>query len=505
MLHLPLLRAGRPYRSADAAVLAHAATGEPVAEVSQANPGLVARDLAAARPRQRALAAVPAAELVAIAGRAARLFLEAELPAGDDGQSPGDYLRQLAATTGMPESLGRANMDKIATVLGDMATVVAGLTRGLDPQALDRGWTVEDGGRPVAYRRESDVLGAVLPGNSPGVHGVWIPSIALKVPVALKPGSREPWTPYRVAQALLAAGCPPAAVGFYPGGHAVGTELLMGAGRSLLFGDRRTVGAWADDPRVQLHGPGWSKVVVGADRAAAWRDHLDLMVASVAANGGRSCVNASGVWVAAADGGRTAAAVAEALAARLAAIPARPLDDPAAELAAFPEPETARRISDWLHRQLAVPGAEDVTARLRPGGPAGRVAEVDGLTFLLPTVVHCTDPAHPLAQTELLFPFVSVVAVTPEELGSRIGASLVVTALSEDPALIHELLDHPAVDRLNLGPIPTHQVVWDQPHEGNLFAHLYRRRALQGLEVAAAAAAAVPPRSERPAQPGAAG
>jgi hypothetical protein len=35
------------------------------------------------------------------------------------------------------------------------------------------------------------------------------------------------------------------------------------------------------------------------------------------------------------------------------------------------------------------------------------------------------------------------------------------------------------IDRLNLGPIPTWQLSWDQPHEGNLFQHLYRQRAFQ--------------------------
>jgi hypothetical protein len=35
------------------------------------------------------------------------------------------------------------------------------------------------------------------------------------------------------------------------------------------------------------------------------------------------------------------------------------------------------------------------------------------------------------------------------------------------------------IDRLNVGPIPTYQLSWDQPHEGNLFQHLYRQRAFQ--------------------------
>jgi hypothetical protein len=41
------------------------------------------------------------------------------------------------------------------------------------------------------------------------------------------------------------------------------------------------------------------------------------------------------------------------------------------------------------------------------------------------------------------------------------------------------LLTHEHVGRLNFGPIPTNQLTWDQPHEGNLFDHLYARRAFQ--------------------------
>jgi hypothetical protein len=32
---------------------------------------------------------------------------------------------------------------------------------------------------------------------------------------------------------------------------------------------------------------------------------------------------------------------------------------------------------------------------------------------------------------------------------------------------------------LNLGPISTTRISWDQPHEGNLFEFLYRRRSLE--------------------------
>ena len=45
MLHIPLLRRGRPYQSLDVAKAPHYATGEPFVEISHANVGLIRRDL----------------------------------------------------------------------------------------------------------------------------------------------------------------------------------------------------------------------------------------------------------------------------------------------------------------------------------------------------------------------------------------------------------------------------------------------------------------------------
>jgi hypothetical protein len=473
MLHLPILRAGEAYRSLDAVELRHVATGEPVARVSQANRGLIARDLLARGKQRRALLRLPVAELLQICGEAAELFVTGDLPVDPiDGivQSPDDYVRTLSSTTGMPHALGRANMEKIRFVLAEMETVLAGLTRGLDLSVLDQGWT-RQGGRPVSYVGEADTLGVVLPSNSPGVHSLWLPSIPLKVPLALRPGSQEPWTPMRVAQALLRAGCPAEAFGFYPSDYAGATAILLGSERSMIFGDESTVRPWRHDTRVQLHGPGWSKVLVGQDAIGDWESHLDLMVTSIAENGGRSCLNASGVWVPA-HGRR----VAEALAERLAAIEPKPLDDPDARVAAFSNPRVAHLISESIDRQLHQPGAVDLTAGLRG---SGRVVEVGGCTFLRPTLIWCEDPGHPLAASEFLFPFAAVVEVPQAELPARIGSTLVATAITEDASFKVELMNARNIDRLNLGACPTSRVSWDQPHEGNLFEHLYRQRAFQ--------------------------
>ena len=480
MLHIPILRHGQPYKSLDVVRVPHYRTGEPFAEISQANGGLIRRDLRAEvqSGARAALARVSVEELLSMCARAAEYFLHDDLPLGDRRQSPADYVQQLSATTGMPHVLVRRNMTKIAGVLTEMRTVLRGLTRGLDLRLLDLGYG-EHAGYAISFYPRTDALGVVLPSNSPGVHSLWVPAIPLKTPLVLKPGSAEPWTPFRIAQAFIRAGCPPQAFSYYPADHAGAGEVVRRTGRSMFFGDVSAVGAYQGDPRVELHGPGYSKILIGDDMLADWERYLDLLVRSIADNGGRSCVNASGVWVAASHAER----VADALAAKLAAIVPRPADDAEALLAPFANPRVAEMISQQVDQGLAAPGARDVTAAHRQGP---RLATFEGSTYLTPTVVLCEGHDHPLANREFLFPFAAVVKVTPDEMARMpepLGKTLVVTALTQDRRLVDRLLASPLVDRLNIGAIPTNQISWDQPHEGNLFEHLYARRSFQAARL----------------------
>jgi len=441
--------------------------------VSQANSGLIAKELNDAAQYQRRLQDFPVQELLEICRKAADKFMNANLPVGDQTQSSEDYVHQLSSTTGMPEALCRRNMTKIETVLKNMQSVLDGLTRGVDLSMLDSGWSTKNG-TPLSFLRQADSLGAILPSNSPGVHSLWLPSIPLKVPLALKPGREEPWTPFRVAQAFIAAGCPPEAFGYFPSDHSGANEILLRCGRSMFFGDQSSVKAWKNDPRVQIHGPGWSKVIIADDKISEWEKYLDVIVTSIVENGGRSCLNTSGVWVS--SHGRE---IAETLAKRLAQIEAKPMDHPEARLAAFTNKKFAQRINGMIESQLQTSGAIDLTAKYRGGQ---RLVEIDGCAFLLPTILWCENPQHPLANTEFLFPYASVVQVPQKDMLDAIGSSLVVTAITEDENFKKELFASPNVDRLNFGAIPTNKISWDQPHEGNLFEHLYRQRAFQKTE-----------------------
>ncbi|HVF42896.1 MAG TPA: aldehyde dehydrogenase family protein, partial [Pyrinomonadaceae bacterium] len=393
MLHIPILRGGEPYRSLDAARAVHYRTREPFVEVSQANVGLIRRDLRGQDASRAALAKFSAEELLAMCARAAEHFASGELPLGDLTQTPDDYVRQVTATTGMPHVLVRRNLEKIRGVLGTMGDVLAGLTRGLDLRVLDEGFGEQDG-QVLSFYPVTDALGVVLPSNSPAVHALWTPAVALKTPLVLKPGAAEPWTPYRLIEAFARAGVPREAFSYYPTDHAGAGVILEQTGRGMMFGDVSSVGAWKDDPRVELHGPGYSKVVIGEDCADDWEKHLDVIARSVAENGGRSCVNASGVWVT-----RHAEEIAEALAERLSRIVPRAEDDPEALLAPFADPTVAERIDGMVEGALREPGARDVTAERRG---AKRLARREGCAYLLPTVVHCDSPQHPLANREFL-------------------------------------------------------------------------------------------------------
>ena len=72
MQHIPVLRAGRPYRSLDTVRLRDVRSAEPVAEVSLANRGLIARDMLAAGANREALRQLPVAQLLETCKRAAR-------------------------------------------------------------------------------------------------------------------------------------------------------------------------------------------------------------------------------------------------------------------------------------------------------------------------------------------------------------------------------------------------------------------------------------------------
>ena len=374
MLSIPVIRWGKPYDSLEKDQIVHFFNGEPIAQLSQANGGLVQRDMRSAARARQTLRNIPIPELIKRLGKAAELYEQATLPLGDGTQTPDEFVHQQSASTGLPEAMCRANMAKNAFVLKNMDRILECLTRGLDFDVLTRGYGVERG-VVVSYQAQSPVLGAVLPSNSPGVHTLWLPALALQLGLVLKPGSQEPWTPYRLFSAFVESGIPAEVFGLYPGGHDAGGAVLSACQRAMIFGGAATVQQYHGNPRVQVHGPGFSKILLGDDVVDEWEQYLDLMVESIFANGGRSCINSSGVWAA-----RHTEAIAQALAERLGPVEVKPPQDPEATLAAFTVPGMGRSVWQMIETDLREPGVKDMTSQFGP-----RLVECERCAYLRPS------------------------------------------------------------------------------------------------------------------------
>ena len=99
-------------------------------------------------------------------------------------------------------------------------------------------------------------------------------------------------------------------------------------------------------------------------------------------------------------------------------------------------------INALIEASLGHPGASERTRGLR-------LVSQGGEATLRPTVIHCSDPGHPLARSELAFPFVSVSSVSEEALVTWLGPTLTVATLGVSPRLTARLAENPEVERLS--------------------------------------------------------
>jgi acyl-CoA reductase-like NAD-dependent aldehyde dehydrogenase len=469
VLKIPVIRWGQPYESLEVDSVVHFATGEPIAKVSQSNGGIIQRDLRQSKKARDILKQMSCKELIERLNKAGDFYEKETLPLGDGHQSPDEFAHQQSASTGLPEHMCKANMAKNSFVLKNMDKILDCLTRGLDLDILTRGYGVESRGVTVSYQAQASCLSAVLPSNSPGVHTLWLPAIPLQLGLVLKPGPQEPWTPYRMMAAFVAAGIPKEVFALYPGGPEAGAAVLAAAERAMIFGGTQTVEQYKGNPRVQAHGPGFSKILLGDDLVDQWPKYLDLIVESIYINSGRGCINCSGVWAS-----RHTKEIAQAIAEKIGPIEVKPSTDPQAGLAAFTVPGQAKGVWNMIEADLKEPGVTDMTSKYGP-----RLVEMERCAYLRPMVVHCASPEKEIAKKEYMFPFSTVVECPQDQMLAKIGPTLVCSAITANDKFLNDLVDATQIDRLNLGPVPTTRLNWLQPHEGNIIDFLFRNRALQ--------------------------
>ena len=425
-------------------------SGAPVVELSIVPPLYVSRTIGA----QRKVRPLPAPQREAALAEAADMFAAAII-AGLDFET---YVGLASRISGLPIAVTRAGARSVADAVASAFDAV----RPSRPIGAATDWREErtrNGG--AVWARRGEVFAVHAAGNGPGVHGLWPQALALGYRVAVRPSRREPLTAHRLVIALREAGFRPEDAVYLPTDHGGADEIIRAADLAMVYGGQDVVDKYANDPTVVVNGPGRAKILITADRD--WRDHIDLIVDSIANLGGMACVNASAVLYEGDPG-----PLAHAIAARLATIEPLPGEDERAILPTQPI-EKARAVASYLAVKAAgttpLLGADQVVA-----------AVGDGDAALRPAVHLLAEPDVDKLNIELPFP---CVWVSPWSRGVGIEPlrhSLVVTAITGDEELIDDLLTEPTVANVYSGRYPTFYAAPEIPHDGFLADVLMRNK-----------------------------
>jgi acyl-CoA reductase-like NAD-dependent aldehyde dehydrogenase len=422
--------------------------GAPVAAMSLVPRLFVTRSINA----QRAARPLPFADREAALARAAEIFVASSIA----GLGFDDYVGLTCRVSGLPLAVARAG----ARVVADSLATTFDAVWPARPTGATLDWFDQPDGGAV-WARRGEVLAVHAPGNAPGVHGLWPQALALGYRVAVRPSRREPFTAHRLVTALRRAGFRDEDALFLPTDHATADELVRAADLALVYGGQDVAGRYADDPTVLVNGPGRTKIVITAEQD--WREHLDVIVDSIAGLGGMACVNATAVLYEG-DPGPLADAIAE----RLSELKPLPNVDEKATLPTTPV-ASAHALAEYLARKAvgaeAVLGADQVVADLG-----------DGYAALRPAVHLLRRPDADTINVELPFPCVWVSGWVREDGLAPLRNSLVITAITSDGGLIDGLLAEPTVTNVYRGAIPTHFAAPHIPHDGYLADFLMRNK-----------------------------
>ncbi|GAA3548348.1 aldehyde dehydrogenase family protein [Streptomyces osmaniensis] len=451
LAQLDAFGANGPYRARNRLTVPDV-TGEPIAELSIVPPLFVHRALAALRSADP----LPPGERAAALERAGRLFASGTV----GGLDPDTYREQVSRCSGLPIPVVRA----ATGIVADAAAQAAGTVLQARPQAAVGDWrdpATRTGG--AVWTRRGNVFAVHAAGNHPGVHALWLEALALGYRIVVRPSRREPFTPHRLVAALREAGFGADQIALTPTDHAVADTVVAGADLALVYGGDDVVRKYAGHSTVLPQGPGRAKILVtGGD----WAAHLDTIVDSVADEGGTACVNATAVLV---EGGPDrAAAVADALAERLAAIPSLPPRHPEAVLPVQPL-AAARTIEGYLLRS-----AGGATAHLGGDGVVDDLG--DGSAVLRPAVFRLDRADAPQTGVELGFPCVWVAPWSRADGIAPLRDSLVVTAITDDERLLEQLVDEPTISNVHVGDHPTYWMRPGLPHDRYLAEFLMRTK-----------------------------
>ncbi|MBW2970957.1 aldehyde dehydrogenase family protein, partial [Candidatus Woesearchaeota archaeon] len=203
---------------------------------------------------------MPSAELFVLLSEAGRIFRDQDLYFGDKKLTPNERDKLVTLSTGLPISTVQTCRQFLGDALENMQGVIAAQMPNNDIGYLD-----DYVGVNFAFVPAGKNLGVICPSNHPSVNAVWLMAYASKMPVVLKPGSEDLFTPLMLTEALYQAGLPEDSLHYLPhpqpdNGNFV-RELFSAVDLGMIFGSQSVVSQYRNNPSIKTYGPGNSKSV----------------------------------------------------------------------------------------------------------------------------------------------------------------------------------------------------------------------------------------------------
>jgi acyl-CoA reductase-like NAD-dependent aldehyde dehydrogenase len=370
------------------------------------------------------------------------------------GQSPSEYCAAVNLTSGLPLAVVHSASRELSMGMASMRTII-GAQR---PRSLDE--PLSPAARAVWIPRGA-VLGVIAPSNHPGTHIAWLQALALGYKVVVKPGARDPFTPFRLALALVEAGLSPTMLAFLPGNHQTAAQILERVDCALVYGGEEAIAKLSASSRARIirRGPGYSKVIAARESSVRLEEIGRSILRSASGDAGVKCTNASGVICDRADFRE----LRQAVAVEMAALPARPLGDAEAML-----PVLAAGAARQLYAAVRVRAEQTGFTLVGARSGDGVVDFGDGTAALRPLVFESAGVTAAALRFELPFPAIWLAQVEDVKAVDDFGETLVMGCIGDNERLHQRLLEDPRIGKLICGTAPTYHSDPHLPHDGYL-------------------------------------
>jgi betaine-aldehyde dehydrogenase len=378
------------------------ATGQKMAEVSDASPEDVDRAVRAAHEAfydGRWSRLTPAERSVAIWKLADLLAARADEFARVESQNTGKPFKFVSLGADLPFTID--NLRFFASAARD--------THGFSTGEYMKGFT-------STYRREPvGVVGQIAPWNYPLMMAVWKlgPALAAGCTAILKPAPTTPLTTLMLAELTAEAGIPAGVVNIVTGGNEVGQALvehplvrMVSLTGSTNTGKKVMKTAADTLKRVHLELGGKAPFIVFDDVNVEAVAATATLAATF--NTGQDCTAATRVYVEQGQATKVREAVVEAMR-------AVKIGDPFDEVQMGPLISSVQRdrVEGFISRAKAG-GARILTGGGRPSGPSGGY-------YVEPTVITDVDQRSDIIQNEVFGPVLTVSTFKSEEEAIRLG------------------------------------------------------------------------------------